>query len=96
MIKETNAAPAAVLASAGAAWPNVLCFLTESLASPYERAIATAWCGGGPQPYELLGHCPACWAGGAVLLAAAAILMHGPRRRPLRVKHSRASGAGMF
>jgi hypothetical protein len=62
---------ASVLAASAAAWPSVLCSLIDLVASPYERELNAAWCGGGRAAFEVLGHCPACWAGSAMFLTAA-------------------------
>lgn len=67
----------ALLAAAGA-WPTALCTLTETMASPLQRAMQTAWCGAAPQ--TMLGHCPACWSGMAAFMLAAALVALAPRR----------------
>jgi hypothetical protein len=65
----------AAFAFAGAAvlWPSLLCAVTEALATPLQRAMNAAWCGGASQAAALLGHCPACWAGSAAFMAAAVL-----------------------
>jgi hypothetical protein len=73
---------ASALAALGLAWPTILCAITDALQTPVQRAMASSWCGGGPQAAEFLGHCAACWIGAGALLAAAAALKLGvnPRR----------------
>lgn len=66
-----------------AAWPTTLCAITDATASPLQRALQTSWCGSGPQALEILGHCPACWAGAAAFLLAAALAAAAPRSRRL-------------
>jgi len=58
---------------AAALWPTALCAITDAAATPLQRAMQGAWCGAGPQAFEVLGHCPACWSGAAAFLLAAAI-----------------------
>lgn len=70
---------ATVLVGAAAAWPSVLCFLTDALASPIARATRTSLCGGAVQAFEVLGHCPACWAGSATFALLAAFVIKAPR-----------------
>jgi hypothetical protein len=61
-------------------WPTTLCALTALAASPYERLLATAWCGGPPHAANaLLGHCPACWAGAAAFFIAGVLALFAPR-----------------
>jgi hypothetical protein len=73
-------AAATALALAAASWPSVACALADVAASPYERAVAQAWCGAAPHAaLELTGHCPACWVGVALLAGAAAVLLQAPR-----------------
>jgi len=70
---------AATMIAAGAAWPALACALADLGASRYERALAAAWCGAAPHSaYEVLGHCPACWAGAALLAGLAAMMMAPP------------------
>lgn len=73
---ETNLPRAAsVLAVAGAAWPNVLCYVSDFKTSPYQRALDAAWCGGGVPASEFLGHCAMCWTGSAALLLASMLAL---------------------
>lgn len=61
----------------GAAWPWIFDAVRDLFLSPYERALRTAWCGFAPHAQlEVLGHCPACWAGSAALLLGAGALVH--------------------
>lgn len=69
-------------ASAAVLWPSLLCAMTDALATPLQRAMNTAWCGGAAQAATLLGHCPACWAGAAAFMAAAALSLAMPRPAP--------------
>lgn len=78
--EHTTFAVAGAFAAMGAAWPSALCALTSLAATPYERALGAAYCGAGPQALEILGHCPACWAGAGAFLIAAAVLA-APRAR---------------
>lgn len=72
---------ASLLAGAGALWPNALCAVTDAMLTPYQRALNAAWCGGGQPALEMLGHCPACWAGAAAFLIAAAMMLAPSRPR---------------
>lgn len=73
---------AAGLFAAAAAWPTLACALADLAASPYQRALASAWCGPAPHaPLEVLGHCPACWLGAATLAAAALMVLRLPTPR---------------
>lgn len=73
---------AAGLLAAAIAWPTMACALAGLAASPYERALASAWCGPAPHaPLEVLGHCPACWLGAAMLAAAALMVLRLPAPR---------------
>lgn len=70
----TNAVLA--LLSAAAAWPAALCALSDALATPLQRALASSWCGAAPQ--LMLGHCAACWSGAAMFVLAAALVARAP------------------
>jgi hypothetical protein len=63
------------LVAAAGAWPILACTHLHLTQSPLDRALAQAICGshafGGG---EILGHCPACYAGLAVFLGAATAL----------------------
>jgi hypothetical protein len=73
---------AAGLLAAAVAWPMLACALADLAASPYERALASAWCGAAPHaPLEVMGHCPACWLGAAMLATAALMALRLPRER---------------
>jgi hypothetical protein len=74
---------ASMLASAGALWPTAFCAVTDAMLTPYQRALSAAWCGAGDPAVEFLGHCPACWAGAAAFLIAAAMML-APSRQPRR------------
>jgi len=59
------------LFGAAAAWPAAMGALTYALATPYERALVDTWCGAAPHAANLmLGHCPSCWLGAAMLAGA--------------------------
>lgn len=68
---------ASLLAAGGALWPMALCAITDSLRTPYERALAEGICGKGAEAIEFLGHCPSCWGGAATFTAAALVLLYG-------------------
>lgn len=77
--KARRAAAAALLAMA-AAWPSFFSALSFLVATPYERALRSAWCGGPSHDlFVLLGHCPSCWIGAALLAGAAFALWNAPR-----------------
>lgn len=77
-------AAASALTAAGLAWPTLLCAATDAMLTPYQRALSASWCGQGQATLEILGHCPACWAGtAAFLLAAIAVLQVSRPRRQL-------------
>lgn len=68
---------AAALVATGAAWPWIVGAVSNLFLSPYERALRSAWCGLAPHArVEVLGHCPACWAGSAAFVLAALALLH--------------------
>lgn len=71
---------ASFLAGAGALWPTAFCAVTDAMLTPYQRALSAAWCGAGEPAFEFLGHCPACWAGAAAFLIAAAMML-APNRQ---------------
>ena len=71
---------ATLLASAGALWPTAFCAATDAMLTPYQRALDAAWCGGSQATFEVLGHCPACWAGAAAFLIAAALMLSPSRQ----------------
>lgn len=73
---------AAALAGAGAAWPSLVCAISDALMTPLQRAMQASWCGAGAAP-EALGHCAVCWTGAALLFAVAvAPLLSRPEVRP--------------
>jgi len=82
-LDEKRVTVASVLAAAGTVWPAALCTITDAMRSPYQRALDAAWCGAGQARFEVLGHCPACWAGAAALLLAAAVML-SHRQSPQR------------
>lgn len=65
------------LLTAAAAWPAALCALSDAMATPLQRALASSWCGAPPQ--ALLGHCAACWSGAAMFALAAAFVALAPK-----------------
>lgn len=74
---------ASLLAGAGALWPTAFCAAKDAMLTPYQRALNAAWCGAGEPVIQFLGHCPACWAGAAAFVIAAAALL-APSRQPRR------------
>ncbi len=77
MVESKNAKQAAwTLVAAGAAWPSAYGALTFLAMSPLERTLSSSWCGAAPhRALEILGHCPACWAGAAAFMLAGAVLL---------------------
>ena len=69
----------ACFAAAGG-WPRLVTAIENALMAP-QQATRDAYCG---SPYhagfELLDHCPACWAGSAVLMATGVIVLFSGRR----------------
>lgn len=74
------------LVAMAAAWPSILCALIDAFSSPLDRAMRGAICGDGPGAVEFLGHCPACWAGAATFIAAAALAQGSPSRLLARLR----------
>jgi hypothetical protein len=74
-----------------AIWPWAMGALSFALMSPIERAARAGWCGvSAHAAAETFGHCAACWAGSAILIAAGTWIlsqsrMH-PRWRPALIK----------
>jgi hypothetical protein len=73
--------------AAAGAWPSLTATLESALMSPLQRAVTESICG---QPFhtsfEVLGHCAACWAGSAILLAAGVIVLVANRRSSIAIK----------
>lgn len=73
--------------AAAGAWPSLVATLESALMSPVQRAATESICG---QPYhmgfELLGHCAACWAGSAILLATGVIVLVATRGSSIAIK----------
>ncbi len=80
-LDEKRVTVASILAAAGTVWPAALCAATDALRSPYQRALDAAWCGAGQARFEVLGHCPACWAGAAAFLLGAALMLFSQQAR---------------
>lgn len=76
----------ACFATAGA-WPRIVTALENALMSPLQRALRDSFCG---SPYhagfEVLGHCAACWAGSAILIAAGVAVLFSQRDATVRVQ----------
>ena len=52
------------------AWPYAFAALRHALMSPYDRGLATSFCGHlASTASDLAGHCPACSTGSAALIA---------------------------
>jgi hypothetical protein len=67
---------ALALFAAAVAWPSFVGAAANLGMSPLERGLRESWCGVAPHPdFALLGHCPACWVGVAVLAGAGAMLL---------------------
>lgn len=65
----------ACFAAAGA-WPTIVTTLENALMSPLQRAAREAICGSPfHSGFEFLGHCAACWAGSAILVATGLIVL---------------------
>lgn len=79
IVEKNRILAATMLVGAAAAWPSVLCFLTDAMASPLDRALRTSFCGGATEVFAVFGHCPACWAGSATFALLAAFVMKAPR-----------------
>lgn len=74
------------LAGAAALWPSAYCALTSALATPYERILAASACGAAPRAaFEVLGHCPTCWAGMG-MLGLAAVAAAWAKHTPLTLR----------
>lgn len=67
-IAHQHALPLGLLA-AGLAWPGAYGFIALIMRSPYERALASAYCGAAP--HASAAHCAACWIGAAAFIFAA-------------------------
>lgn len=62
--------------SVAAAWPWLVSALSSAMLSPIERVARAAWCGAPFHgDFAVLGHCPSCWAGSAVLGLTGILLM---------------------
>jgi hypothetical protein len=73
-----------MLALAAAAWPGAVNAFGYLLATPYERALRAAWCGGASHDaLAIVGHCALCWAGAALLAAAAIMVVTTPHKTAL-------------
>lgn len=66
--------------AAALAWPSVAGSITFLLLSPYDRALANAYCGAAP--HLSAGHCAACWIGAAALFLAGLSLAFPRVRQP--------------
>jgi len=85
--------------STAAIWPWVVSAISAAMLSPVERISRSAWCGA---PFHgavsLLGHCPACWAGSALLALTGILLLLVPDATAAgviaRVKHHRGRYGG--
>lgn len=61
--------------AAAGAWPSIVAALESALMSPYERILRTSICGAPLHASpELMGHCAACWAGSAILVATGVLV----------------------
>lgn len=68
--------------AAASVWPTLVAKAELILMSPLQRAVRESICG---SPYhatfEVLGHCAACWAGSAVLIATGLVVLLADRDR---------------
>lgn len=77
----------ACFAAAGA-WPAVVTALERALMSPLQRATRDSICGSPFHAgFEILGHCGACWAGSAILIATGIVVFFSNRREAVRVRN---------
>lgn len=73
--------------AAAGAWPTFVAALGNAMMSPLERAVQTSICGTPLHTTpELLGHCAACWAGSAILVATGIVIFMANGKRPARVR----------
>lgn len=64
-----------------AIWPSAYDAAQTTFMSPVERALRESYCGEALHAgLAVLGHCAACWAGSALLVAAALALLSGWRK----------------
>lgn len=76
----------ACFAAAGV-WPALVRALETALMSPLQRATRDAICGAPFHAgFELLGHCAACWAGSAVLVATGIVVLMSTQREAAKVR----------
>ncbi|MEZ5956340.1 MAG: hypothetical protein R3C27_03910 [Hyphomonadaceae bacterium] len=67
---------ALVCFGAATLWPSLFWVIERAFMSPLERALSDAICGMPDHAgLELLGHCAACWAGSALLIATGIFLL---------------------
>lgn len=71
---------------AAGAWPTLVSALERALMSPLQRATLDAICGSPfhQSGFDLLGHCAACWAGSAILVATGLIVLASNQSRTAR------------
>lgn len=67
--------------AAALAWPGVAGLITSLLLSPYDRALASAYCGAAP--HVSASHCAACWIGAVALFIAGLSLAFPRVRQPI-------------
>ena len=74
--------------AAASIWPRIVTTFEWALLSPLERATQASFCGSPDHAaYALLGHCAACWAGSALLIAAGlAVLFAGRWPKTIAVR----------
>jgi len=74
--------------AAASIWPRIVTTFEWAMLSPLERATQASFCGSPDHAaYALLGHCAACWAGSALLIATGlAVLFTGRQAKAIPVK----------
>lgn len=78
-------APALACFAAAVAWPSMVAWTSNALASPLERALRDAWCGAPLHAStDVLGHCAACWSGSALLVLMGVWLLR--QRAPAKAR----------
>ena len=73
--------------AAAGAWPTLVAALGNAMMSPLERVVQNSICGTPLHTApELLGHCVACWAGSAILVATGIVVLMSNTQRFARLR----------